>query len=316
MGEFLRRHRKAIITFVSLVVPLFLLFVHGRFPRNTTIVEAALMQVTGPAESAAHRVISGIGDIWRGYIALTDVQETNVELETRVRDLTGQALENKQLREEVRNLRQQLDFKRGRKDLKLISGHVIGKTVSPYARVLSIQVDLGSSDGIREGMPVITEQGLVGRLQQVSGRYAKVMLVADSKSKVHVKVSGKGVTGTVEGLGLEEEYTARLMYLQRAIKPRAGDTLVTSGHDKIFPAGLEVGYIQKTEERQKGLYYELRVAPAVNFSVMETVQIVIGTIEGGTAPPEPAASPSPPGSPQGPGQQAPTGNRPSPGIAP
>lgn len=289
MGEFFRRHRKAIISFIAVVVPLFLLYVHGRYPRKTTIVEHALMQVTGPAKSAANKVIQGIGDVWNGYIALTDVQEENERLREEKRRLTGQALENKQLREENRNLRAQLEFKRARKDLKLVAAQVIGQTVSPYARVVSIEIDLGAGDDVREGMPVVTEQGLVGRLMQVSGSYAEVMLVADEKSSVHVKVSGKGVTGTVEGLGLEDEYTARLLYLQRAIKPQPLDTLVTSGHDKIFPPGLEVGYIQQSEERQKGLYYELRVAPAVNFSTLETVQVVVGTVDG-----EVAQSPTPP----------------------
>jgi len=307
MGDFLNRHRKAIITFIALVVPLFLLFVHGRYPRKTTIIEQGLMQVTGPARAAASRVIHGIGDIWNGYIALVGVEEEKQALSQQVRELTAQALENKQLREENANLRAQLDFKRARKDLKLIAAHVIGKTVSPYARVLSIEVDLGAGDGIREGMPVVTEQGLVGRLQQVSGKYAEVMLVADQKSSVHVKVSAKGVTGTVEGLGLQDEYTARLMYLQRAIRPQPGDTVVTSGHDKIFPPGLEVGYIQKSEERQKGLYYELKVAPAVNFSVLETVQVVVGTIDG-----EVAAVPAP-GAPAGPGGPARPGSPPPPG---
>ena len=135
MGEFLRRHRKAIITFVALVLPLFILFVHGRYPRKTTIIEHGLMQVTGPALSAAHQAIDGIAGVWSGYIALVDVEEDNNNLKEQVRRLTAQALENKQLRQENSTLRAQLDFKRGRKDLKLVSAHVIGKTVSPYARV-------------------------------------------------------------------------------------------------------------------------------------------------------------------------------------
>lgn len=290
MGEFLRRHRKAIITFVALVLPLFILFVHGRHPRKTTIIEHGLMQITGPALSAAHRAIDGVANVWNGYIALVDVEEDNHDLKQQVRRLTAQALENKQLRQENGTLRAQLDFKRGRKDLKLVSAHVIGKTVSPYARVLSLEIDLGSEDSVREGMPVVTEEGLVGRLRQVSGSYAEVMLVADQRSSVHVKVTSKGVTGTVEGLGLQDAYTANLMYLQRAVRPLPGDTVVTSGHDKVFPPGIEVGYIAKSGERQKGLYYELKVSPAVNFSVLETVQIVVGTIAGKMTLSPPSAS--------------------------
>ena len=283
--------------FIALVLPLFVLFVHGRYPRKTTIIEQGLMRVTGPARSAAQRVIDGVAEVWNSYVALVDVEQENRDLEEQVRRLTAQALENKQLRQENKTLRAQLDFKRGRKDLKLVSAHVIGKTVSPYARVLSIEIDLGTEDSVREGMPVVTEEGLVGRLQQVAGSYAEVMLVADQRSSVHVKVTSKGVTGTVEGLGLQDAYTANLMYLQRAVRPLPGDTVVTSGHDKVFPPGIEVGYIVKSKERQKGLYYELKVAPAVNFSVLETVQIVVGTIAGEMAPAPTSASNAPTGGP-------------------
>jgi rod shape-determining protein MreC len=278
MREFLQRHRKAIVIFAALVVPLFLLFVHGRAERRTTVIEVGLMRITQPAQRAADRLLGGVADLWRGYVALVDVKEDNDHLRTRVRELSANALENKTLREENASLRRQLEFKRARADLRLVAATVIAKDINPYARVVRIVVDVGSEDGITEGMPVVTALGLVGRIKQVAPPYAEVMLAVDAKSSVSVKVVGKGVTGTVEGTGSGNDYTARLLYLHKAERLSEGDTLVTSGHDKVFPAGLEVGYVRTVEERQRGLYYELQVDPAVNFSVLETVQVVVGTV--------------------------------------
>jgi len=280
--EFLQRHRRALIIFSSLVAPLFLLYVHGRVgeggrPRRTTVIEYALLRVTGPAQEAASRLISGLASVWDRYVALVDAQEDNAALRAKVRRLTADALLAKQLREENERLRALLEFKRARKDLKLVGAQVIGKDVSPYARVVRIALDVGAEDGVKEGMAVVTERGLVGRILRVGARYAEVMLAVDARSSVSVKVAGKGITGTLQGGGARDSYAARLLLLHRAAPIALNDTIVTSGHDRVFPPNIEVGYVSSLEVRQRGNYFELEVAPAVNFSVLEHVQVVVGT---------------------------------------
>lgn len=279
MREFFQRHRTKIVTFGALMLPLFLLYVHGRHPRKTTVIEKGLMQVTGPAQAAAETMISGLSDVWSGYVALIDVKEENERLEEQVSVLTGEALRAKELEMENERLRELLKFKRARKDLQTISAHVIGKDVSPYARVVRVAIDVGEGDGVLEDMPVVSREGLVGRVSHIAGRYAEVMLVADARSSVSVKVAGKGVTGAMEGTGTGNDYTARLLFLHKAQPLEVNDTLVTSGHDKIFPAGIEVGYILSLDERQRDVYYEVEVAPAVNFSTLEEVMVVTGTVD-------------------------------------
>jgi rod shape-determining protein MreC len=265
-----------ISSFAALVVPLFLLYVHGRSPRKTTIIEVALLRVTAPVEAAASRSLAGMRDVWSSYIALVDLAEANEKLRRDIEILTAEALAAKELRHENTRLRELLEFKRGRQDLETVAAHIIGQEVSPFARVVRVSIDVGTSDGIAEGMPVVSAQGLVGRVKVVSGRYAEVMLAVDARSSVNVRIAGKGVSGNLEGTGANDEYAARLLYLHKAEPLAVGDTVVTSGHDKVFPAGIEVGYIRSLEERQTGVYYELQVTPAVNFSILEEVAIVVG----------------------------------------
>ncbi|MDP6947091.1 MAG: hypothetical protein QF464_23275, partial [Myxococcota bacterium] len=82
LRDFLERHRVGISSFVAVVMPLFLLYVHGRTAdvRKTTIIEVALIAVTSPVQDAASSMLSGLDDVWSGYIALTDVEHDNERL--------------------------------------------------------------------------------------------------------------------------------------------------------------------------------------------------------------------------------------------
>lgn len=278
MREFLQRHRAAILAFLGLTLPLFLLFVHGRHPRKTTVIEVVLMEITGPVQEAASRALSGISDLWNGYVALIDLHDENERLRDDVRILTEKADRVRQLDLENAQLRTMLDFKKQRRELVTIGAHIIGKDVSPYTRVLRIAVDAGEDAHVLEGMPVINADGLIGRVHRVSSSFAEVMLVVDARSTVNVRVSGKGVVGTVTGTSSQYSYDARMSYLSKAEPLAQGDLLVTSGHDKVFPPDLRVGYIRSIEERQRGVEYELQVTPAVNFSDLDLVFVVTDVV--------------------------------------
>lgn len=279
--DFLDRHRVGIITFLAVVLPLFLLYLHGRSAsvRKTTVFEVALMTMTSPVQEAAASMLSGLDDVWAGYVALTEVEQDNARLRKEAALLTSEALRAKKLEEENQRLRQLLAFKRARATVQTVGAHVIGQDVSPFSRVVRIALDVGEADGIKEGAPVLAAQGLVGRVNRITGRYAEVMLTVDARSSVSVRVVGKDVTGNLQGTGEVDAYSARLLYLQEGKEIALGDTLVTTGHDKVFPPGLEVGYIRAVEERQRGLYFELQVAPAVNFAILEEVLVVVGDAE-------------------------------------
>ncbi|PIE18694.1 MAG: rod shape-determining protein MreC [Proteobacteria bacterium] len=279
MREFLQRHKAAIAAFFALTIPLFLLFVHGRHPRKTTVIEAALMQITAPVQRAAGRVLDGLGELWSGYVALVDLQDDNEQLRQQVALLKQRADRVSEIELENAELRRMLDFKKARRELVTAGAHVIGKDVSPYARVLRLAIDVGQGAALREGMPVVNADGLVGRIHRVSSGYAEVLLTVDARSQVNVKVFGKSVTGTVTGTSSQRNYVARMTYLHKAEPLAVGDLLVTSGHDKVFPPGLKVGYIRDLDERQRDFEYELQVTPAVNFSDVSVVHVITDVLD-------------------------------------
>ena len=282
LADFWERHRRAILTFCAMVLPIFLLYAHGRSQseRKETVIEVGLMRMTAPVQEAASSMISGLEEAWSGYLDLVDVAVHNEELRAENAVLTAQALRVKRLTEENLRLHELLDFKRMRGELNTVGAHVIGQDVSPFSRVIRLALDVGHEDGIRVGAPVLAPRGLVGRVSRMSSRFCEVMLTVDARSSVSVRVVGKDVTGNLQGTGEVDAYTARLLYLQEGKGLEIGDTLITTGHDKVFPPGVEVGYIRSMEERQRGLYFELQVAPAVNFATLEEVLLVLGDAEG------------------------------------
>ncbi len=322
MREFLARHRRVVVASIGILLPLFLLYVHGRHPRKTTVVEVGLMAITSPAQKAAKGLVSGIAEIWDGYIALVDLAADNEALTGEVARLQRAADQKVVLETENARLRAELEFKKARRDLVLASAHVIGKDLSPYGRVIRIAIDVGADVSISEGMPVVSAMGLVGRILRVADKNAEVLLTVDARSTVNVRVLDKGVIGTVTGTSSPYNYVARMSYLHRAATLEVDDLLVTSGHDKLFPPGLHVGTIRSIEERQRGLEYELQVSPSVNFADLEVVQVVLGVVEGEPVvipPTNPSNQPDPnapvPGGPAPPGltPTPPSGAVPAPG---
>lgn len=276
LREFLERYRAAIASFTAVIVPLFLLYVHGVRSSESTQLERALVRVTAPVQAAASRMLVGVAGIWQDYVYLVRLERENDELSKRVDELEGEALRAEELALENERLRELLRFKRDRLEIRTLGARVIGEDLSPWGRVVRIALDVGHEHGVEPDMPVMTHSGLVGRIDAVSGRYAEVMLMVDARSSVSVRVAGKGVTGTVQGTGAKDVYDARFRHLQQTDVLAEGDRLVTSGHDGIFPPGIEVGYLRSGDHEQHGVYYEVKVVPAVDFAALQEVLVGVG----------------------------------------
>ena len=135
-------------------------------------------------------------------------------------------------------------------------------------------LNVGADQAIEMGMPVVSHEGLVGRVVRVMDAACEVMLIVDARSHVNVMVPGKGVTGVLSGVGDRNAYSARFRFLYKSEPIEPSDIVVTSGHDRVFPPGLEVGSITSTRASQEEHYYVYEVAPRVNFSMLEEVFVV------------------------------------------
>jgi rod shape-determining protein MreC len=232
------------------------------------LLEALVFGAFAEVQRATAAVVGSARDTWDGYIALHTVHEDNLALAQRVSDLEVRLQRERALAGESENLRRLLAL-RDRSQMPTRSAEIIGTSATADFRTVTI--DRGSSDGVRADMAVVSPSGAVGRVVMPSRHAAKVQLLVDRSASVAVMVERSRAQGIAMGSG---ENLLRLEYVSTSADIVKGDTVVTSGIDGIFPPGFVVGKIEEIE-RSGGTFRAIRVRPAVDFSGLEQVLVVL-----------------------------------------
>ncbi len=225
--------------------------------RQVEIARGVSMVVFYPFEKA----IAG----WKG---LSDLRRENTMLRHRVTELS---VENQRLREfehENRNLRKLVEFKQ-REDLELVPAEVIGR--DPNRLTETFQIDRGRDAQIRAGMPVVTAEGIVGKISDVHDGTSVVQTVYNRDFRVSCLEMKSRVMGILRWKGGPN---CALDNVPVQAQISVGDTIVSSGLGGVFPKGLLVGTIVSIRPDNTGLFHEIDVAPAAALSRVEEVFVV------------------------------------------
>jgi rod shape-determining protein MreC len=148
---------------------------------------------------------------------------------------------------------------------------VVGVRAEPSGLQL-VTLDKGSDDGLSRGMPVITAEGVLGRIHSTGGGNADVLLAIDRNSSIAVRVERTRARANVRGLG--HPGLARLDHAVRSEDVIEGDLLVTSGTDAVFPAGLPVGRVTRLQRAAHGLFLEGSVILSVDPTRAEEALVI------------------------------------------
>lgn len=265
--------RDAAILLALLIIPAIFLRANLRDPSELSWLDRALIQVSGPVQYVAEWAADGVTSVVEDYVYLLDVKSDNDHLRA----------ENDRLQREMRVLRSDVQHVRELESLlglrerlatETMTARVIAKDISPSFRVVRLSVDQGEQAGLRAGMPVVADQGLVGQVRRVSGRFADVLLTIDPESRVDVVVGEGRARGRIEGLGERGRYRCRIQFDRPDDQVAVGDEVFTSGLGKKFPASILIGYVSKIGEQEFGLHQEGEVAPAVDFTRLDEVLIL------------------------------------------
>lgn len=139
----------------------------------------------------------------------------------------------------------------------------------------TVQIDLGSRDGVRENLPVLTAAGLVGRVSSVSYTHAQVVLIGDPNCKVSAIVESPARDmGVISPGGPLDNSFVELSYLSGSANLQAGQNVITSGLGGVFPKGIPIGRIVDARPVEFGLYSEARVKLLVNLGSLERVWVL------------------------------------------
>jgi rod shape-determining protein MreC len=212
--------------------------------------------------------VTGIQDVWNGYVALRGVEGENEALRQQLQDLQIKLQEERALAQRSEDLRQLLEL-RQRAELETTAAEIIAAGASPEFRTVTI--DKGTGDRLQADMAVLSPSGVVGRVILPSLRASKVQLLIDRNAAAGAIVERTRAQGVVVGVGTDE---LRMDYVPATADVKTGDLVVTSGIDGIYPKGFVIGTIESVE-RGSGTYHQIRVRPAVDFSRLEEVLVVI-----------------------------------------
>ena len=291
MGSIFKRFREPIFVIAFLAVPFVVFFVKAKKGRELNAVDRVVIALTAPVEKTITVAASAVVDVWEGYVALRHVREENLQL--RRETLKAKAVEQQaaEVRLENGRLRRLLDFVDKQLPTRLLVAKVVAVGASPHSHTLRIA--RGSEDGVVKGAPVIAPDGVVGIVSQLTASYADVQLIVSPLSAVPAISQRTRSRSTVKGTG--DISRCKLTYALRTDDLAEGDVLITAGGPGSFPQGLRVGHVTSVAKKAHGLFLDAEVVPAVDFSRLDEVEVVLSG-ETAALPQDVAASRGTPGS--------------------
>jgi rod shape-determining protein MreC len=280
-----KRLREAAVVGGTLLAAIVALRMSARTPGELSTLDRGILRLVSPAQSAMSIVARAITGVAGRYVELTHVRGENETLVRENRKLRAELTEMRRLAEESGRYQRLLGL-RDVTPAETIASRVIAVDASPYFRVARVEIDRGEGM-VRRGMPVLTPEGVVGRVNRVAGKSSDVMLLVDPRSAIDVLVPRTGGRGILRGKSGENGYRCSIEYLARGEPAKEGDAVVTSGLGGAFPRNLAVGHITKVFAGAVGLYQDVEVTPDVDFARLADVLVVVA--------PPPAPDPEPAG---------------------
>ena len=205
--------------------------------------------------------------VWTNYIDLRNVRSENARLKAESEQMRLERAREQEDARQARRIQALLGFKEQWIDAT-VAAQVIGTSGTESSRVLYL--DKGTKDGIRADMPVITPDGVVGKVLTVYGETAQVLLMNDPTSGVGATLVNSRLQGIVKGTSTGE---VQLNYIMGDETVQPGEALVTSGGDRVFPKGLPIGTVASVS-MGRNLFLEIKVKPAADLDRLEEVLVI------------------------------------------
>ncbi len=222
-----------------------------------------------PVQSVVSQSIRSFKKVWSNYFLLITVSRENEVLQKRLGEVTKER--NKYIEVSLENIRLKklLHFKKDH-SYKTKVAKIIGRDMSKWFKTAVI--DQGSANGIKNGLPVVISEGIVGQITEVALNYSKVLLVEDRNSAVDALIQRTRARGVIKG-----ESTDRCILDYALLKNdiRVGDIVISSGLDGLYPKGLRIGSVSKVVRPNAGIFQDVIVKPYVDFEKLEEVLVIL-----------------------------------------
>lgn len=258
-----------LVIFVLAAILLIALQVSGQLQP----LQSLIAQLTSPAQVGVTGVTENTSSFVNFLVDLRTVRQRNAELEQRNTSLLAENFTLREVEQENQRLRQLLNFAQTRPGLELrgaqIVAQVIGQESTNFLEYLIL--DLGQRHGIEVGMPVVTDQGLVGRISEVNNATSKVLMITDANSSVNAVLQSSRLNGVVQGV---PGGNLVMDFIPQGAVFSVGEVVLTSGLGGNFPKGLPIGQVVEIRQRDIDVFQQAVVQPIVDLSSLELVAVV------------------------------------------
>jgi rod shape-determining protein MreC len=280
MESFLSRFKNPLVLIAILLLQSIALATQVRRPadpqhpdgQHVRLVRLWADALVSPFERVSAWSGHGIRAGWQNYVDLRHVRQQNLDLQRQLGQLRLERAAISEDAVEAQRLRALLDF-RQHYITQTVAAQVIGTSGSDQSRVLIL--DKGAHDGLKAGLPVITPDGVVGKLRDVFPSTSQLLLLSDPTSGAGVLLQTTRIRAILRGSPTGAIVINNLTPDDR-IKP--GEKVITSGGDLVFPRGLAVGTIESIRpDPEHQPYTTITLKPAANLNQLEEVLIVTGT---------------------------------------
>ncbi len=244
------------------------------------LILLALGGYLGPILTTASRPIV-MAQAWLSnrYIAIyqllnspqdeNELRLRNIELQDEVDRLQSQIISLQQELDQSQSLGALLGFASENPQMQPVAAIVIGRDPSPFLHYLII--DQGSDNGIRKGMPVVTQSGLVGRIDAVIAGASRVQLITDPGSIVNVKLQTQKIDAQTIG-SITGEMSLEMVPQDVVLEP--GEMILTSGLGGNYPKDLLIGQVISVRKLENDLFQSAAIQPVVDFAQLQAVLII------------------------------------------
>jgi rod shape-determining protein MreC len=269
--NFFSRHKNTVVLATVLLAQLLALAVQVK--RQTAegpvrVIRLVAVTTLAPFERVMIYTGESVRRVWKNYLDLRDVRRENLRLKADSERMRLDRAREQEDARQARRIQALLSFKEQWMDTT-VAAQVIGTSGTETSRLLYL--DKGAQDGIKADMPVITPDGVAGKVLTVYGDHtAQVLLINDPSSGVGATLVNSRLQGIVKGTPTGE-VTLNYIMGDEAVQP--GEALVTSGGDRVFPRGLPIGTVVKVN-MGRNLFLDIKLKPAVDLNRLEEVLVI------------------------------------------
>jgi rod shape-determining protein MreC len=262
-----------------------------RFPKSLQILALSLVAIgilalalSGVFTSLSRLVVSplisiqtwvsqqyrGVENIVSSSQDIQEIRQQNTELEAENARMQAQIVELQQQLVEYKILSALLEFARANPEHKYIGASVIGRDPSPFLNYIII--NRGSDDGLKRGMPVVTQNGLAGRVVQVTATGARVSLITDPVTRINIRIEPSRSTAVLTG-SITADITLEQIPQEADVNP--GNLILTSGLGGNYPANIIIGQITSVRSLENDLFQSASVQSVTDFDDLNIVLVII-----------------------------------------